>query len=498
MTVERQTSSGSFSQLVLLPKIRIGLILLAVLAIGFGSWLETNESVSSCSFKSSLAMHQVFLYRNISSNLTTPDSVTFGLWRHCYIYALNCSCSPVNMKYQPDFSTILQIATEHNAVASISDLSSLSRIIPLILATILSVVALFLTGIANKLGQYLYRRIVSGIVLATMIFLAYTLGSTYSYYSQTSRKVCRDPDNVDILCSNYGIQGEVIVFSIGLGLLFLGFLFWIVTTFSKNEGQENKNEYSSEKRQSTEWTQINSLPKSRHKKRSTAVAATTLTLENEQYYSTQQDELAVWRDVTLFDKDLEWEQEYQENENVYYQQNSYQTKPYSQHHPVNQHTLLSPPPPSQTKRNHQIHGHRSHVAESNKHNFTSTAKKYYNQRRVSRDSALTLTTPQKAKHNSQQSDMYYENERRYRKKTPTNMSPHPFTYGEGRRGSHNVGYTHDNGSSASNSSSGYYQGQQSYTEIPMLQMPPSKQFSQHPLSKKKIKDKRIQSYLHSS
>lgn len=101
MTVERQASSGSFFQLVLLPKIRIGLILLGVLAIGFGSWLETNTSVSSCSFKSSLAMHQVFLYRNISSNLTTPDSVTFGLWRHCYIYALNCSCSPIDMKYQP-------------------------------------------------------------------------------------------------------------------------------------------------------------------------------------------------------------------------------------------------------------------------------------------------------------------------------------------------------------------------------------------------------------
>lgn len=315
------------------------------------------------------------------------------------------------------------------------------------------------------------------MVLATVIFLSYALGSTYSDYSKTSRQVCRDPANVDVLCSDYGIQGEVILFSIGLGLLFIGFLFWIVTTFSKNEGNEIKNEVN-EKQHSTEWTQINPMQKAKNKRKSTP------TPDNEPYYGAPQDELAVWRDAALFDKDLEWEQEYQENENMHYQQNIQPNKPYYQHY-TNDNTPLSPPP---AKRNHPSHGHRPRVAESKKQTYTSTAKEYYNQRRSSRDSALMLGTPQKAKRNSQ-SGMYHD----YRNKTPTSMSPHPF--GEGRRGSHNMGYTHDNGSSTSNSSSGYYQGQQSYTEIPMLQMPPTKGFSQHPLSKKKIKDKRIQSYL---
>lgn len=92
---------SSFRKKVIYPSIRIGVSLLAVLAIGFASWLETNESVDSCTFKNSLSFHQVHLYQNISSNLTTPDSVSFGLWKTCYFYSLNCTCSPTNIKYEP-------------------------------------------------------------------------------------------------------------------------------------------------------------------------------------------------------------------------------------------------------------------------------------------------------------------------------------------------------------------------------------------------------------
>jgi hypothetical protein len=101
MSIRKQSPYGPFVQRVLLPTLRIGTILLALLAICLASWLETNESFDSCSFKSSMALHQVFLFRNITSNLTTPDSVSFGLWKHCYVYALNCSCTPTNLNYQP-------------------------------------------------------------------------------------------------------------------------------------------------------------------------------------------------------------------------------------------------------------------------------------------------------------------------------------------------------------------------------------------------------------
>lgn len=101
MSVRKQSPYGPFVEYVVLPAIRIGVLLLSILAIGFGSWLETNDHIDDCSFKSSMSLHQVFLYRNITNNMTTPDSVSFGLWKHCYIYALNCSCSPANLRYQP-------------------------------------------------------------------------------------------------------------------------------------------------------------------------------------------------------------------------------------------------------------------------------------------------------------------------------------------------------------------------------------------------------------
>lgn len=101
MSIRKQSPYGPFVERVLFPSVRIGALFLAVLAIGFGSWLETNDNIESCSFRSSMSMQQVFLYRNISSNLTTPDSVSFGLWKHCYMYALNCSCTPASLKYQP-------------------------------------------------------------------------------------------------------------------------------------------------------------------------------------------------------------------------------------------------------------------------------------------------------------------------------------------------------------------------------------------------------------
>jgi hypothetical protein len=99
--MRKQSPYGPFIERVLLPAFRIGTLLLVVLAIGLGSWLETNDTIEDCGLKSSMSFHQVYLFRNISSNLTTPDSVSFGLWKSCYFYALNCSCTLTNLRYQP-------------------------------------------------------------------------------------------------------------------------------------------------------------------------------------------------------------------------------------------------------------------------------------------------------------------------------------------------------------------------------------------------------------
>ena len=101
MPRRNQQQSSPFIHRVFLPGLRSTLLVLAVLAISFGSWLETNDSIDSCSVRENLALQKVTLLRNISSDAFSPDTVTFGLWKHCFIYALNCTCTPASLTYKP-------------------------------------------------------------------------------------------------------------------------------------------------------------------------------------------------------------------------------------------------------------------------------------------------------------------------------------------------------------------------------------------------------------
>lgn len=81
-------------------------MVLAVLAIGFGSWLETTTSIQNRAFRRHMAMTEVSLFRNISDDSIMPDSVTFGLWRHCFIYSLDSACSSVQLTYDIGTQTL--------------------------------------------------------------------------------------------------------------------------------------------------------------------------------------------------------------------------------------------------------------------------------------------------------------------------------------------------------------------------------------------------------
>lgn len=134
MSIRKQSPYGPFVKRVMLPAFRVGLLLAASLAIGFGSWLETNDSLGGCAFKSSMSFHQVYLYRNISSNLTTPDSVSFGLWKSCYFYALNCSCTLTNLYYEPGKNyTVLFTCIHTITMINIQTLGTYFRLRPKIM-----------------------------------------------------------------------------------------------------------------------------------------------------------------------------------------------------------------------------------------------------------------------------------------------------------------------------------------------------------------------------
>ncbi|GAA5813058.1 hypothetical protein MFLAVUS_006525 [Mucor flavus] len=499
MPIRKRSPYGPFVERVLLPSVRIGALLLAVLAIGFGSWLETNDNASSCSFKSSMSLHQVFLYRNISSNLTTPDSVSFGLWKHCYMYALNCSCTPTNLKYQPDVSTILQVATEHNAIPPLTSNTSLSRIIPLILATIFSCIA-FLIGLwANRRGKYIYRKIVVGLLLATSILIAYGFGSTYDQYFRMIKQTCKSLNN-NVYCARHAVQTEVIVFSMALILLFIGLIFWFIASsfFSVPIPEEEPKKH---------WSFRKDVPiKKRKNQFSSEQSLTTNNYHHQQLQHQQQDDLAVWRDVTMFDDndhDELWPQKpdntydpynnpapspkYRSNNNPHLRQQQKNVRSFHEQQQrsigPNEKVSLTPTPPPVDA----IAATTTRGNNNNKSRVTSNKNHHHQKRKESNDSALTFGGHSKSKRSHKPLS---ELEPTY-KNTPTSISPHPFQYPP------TTATTNDSKNSfcmtpyyeEQSPDSAYFQQQNS---VPILSMPP---VIEHPLNKKVVKDKRIQSYL---
>ncbi|KAI9336446.1 hypothetical protein BD770DRAFT_296732, partial [Pilaira anomala] len=460
MSIGKRSPYGPFLEQVVLPAVRIGALLLAVLAIGFGSWLETNDNASSCSFKSSMSLHQVYLYRNISSNLTTPDSVSFGLWKHCYMYALNCSCTPTNLKYQPDVSTILQVATEHNAIPPLTNTTSLNRIIPLILATIFSCIA-FLIGLwANRRGKYIYRKIVFGLIVATSILLAYAFGSTYDQYFRMIKQTCKSLNN-NVYCARHAVQIEVVIFAMALILLFIGLIFWFISSA------------------------FFTIPTYDDEKQVEQVKHWSFQYNNKRKKKNKGNELAVWRDVTMFDESDQNELWPQKPDNAY--------DPYNNPQPLPKYLTLTPsppPPPPPVKESTRGNNH-------NKSRVTSNKKHLYHQQQQQqkrKDSNDSSSAALKSKRNPTNRPLSELEPTTY-KNTPTSISPHPFQYPPITNDSKNsfvMTPTTTTTTTHYDDPNSIQQQQQQQHAVPILNMPP---IVEHPLNKKVIKDKRIQTYL---
>ncbi|KAG2236295.1 hypothetical protein INT48_001358 [Thamnidium elegans] len=412
MPIRKRSPYGPFVERVLLPSVRIAALLLAVLAIGFGSWLETNDNASSCSFKSSMSLHQVFLYRNISSNLTTPDSVSFGLWKHCYMYALNCS------------------------------------------STIFSCIAFFIGLWANRRGKYIYRKIVVGLLLATSILIAYGFGSTYDQYFRMIKQT-------------------------SLILLFIGLIFWFIASsfFSIPIPEEEPRKH---------WSFQKDNPIRKKKNQSSS-------------------EQTVWRDVTMLDDndhDELWPQKpdnsydpynnpapppkYRGNNNPHLRQQQKNVRSFHEQQQrsigPNEKVSLTPTPPPVDTTTTTTRGNNN-----NKSRVTSNKNHHHQKRKESNDSALTFGGHSKSKRSHKPLS---ELEPTY-KNTPTSISPHPFQYPP------TTATTND--SKNSFCMTPYYEEQspdstyfQQQNLVPILSMPP---VVEHPLNKKVVKDKRIQSYL---
>ncbi|KAI7900461.1 uncharacterized protein BX663DRAFT_517711 [Cokeromyces recurvatus] len=539
MSIRKQSPYGPFVERVFLPAFRISVLFLALLAIIISSWLETNDSIESCAFRNTMSFHQVHLYRNISSNLTIPDSVSFGLWKSCYFYALNCTCSSTNLKYQPDIPTILQIASsQHNAVQPVMTKSSFVKIIPLLLATTLLGIA-FLIGILkanhHQQGKYVFRKLIVGLLFVALVLIVTSFGWTYDQYAKAIHQACTDSSN-SINCAKYSIGIEVIIFGITIGLTFISLIFWFIAShiFNDNpteeEEEKDSTQFFNQKRQT-----LSSPSFSNHDDRRLSPPTTE-----------DQNELAVWNDIAMFDSRGH-------DHDTYYDGYYSSIKPYDRHLGLKEKISLSPPPPPPpplATTNFQNNMPYNRLSKSNKKPFTdhrhfpppppsSSSAATTNQhrrskpvstRKESHDSTFTFGENNRRKssvtpmsglielvpcNNNNNSQKYDSNGNR----TPTDISsPHPFQSSINasnemiaRNSFCMTPYYDDNlnrsNSSASGDSTHYFQAHNNNTAMisrgtfnqPSYEAPVafnmSPQGIEHPLNKKIITDKRIQNYF---
>ncbi|KAI9322849.1 hypothetical protein BX666DRAFT_2118019 [Dichotomocladium elegans] len=326
-------SSSPFFHRVFLPGLRSTLLIFAVFAIGFGSWLETNRSIDDCAFRKEFTVQHVSLYRNLSSEDVLPDSVSFGLWRHCFIYALNCTCTAPRLNYGLDALTTLRIATTGNGTTILDTVSSNTsywRVVPLALATAVVAVAFLFGLVVNFLERPRWQWINAVMIFATVVLVAASFGYTYHEYKNAIRKACGQ------LAGRYCVTAEngteVVLLAIGLGLIGASLLVWLYIP-SQKPTNDSTMLYESDGRQA---------------------------IKNELYFDHQEhvppiktavtrrpsDPLDPWREAGLFDERLRW-RDYQQLDD----------------------TSLPPPPPKASSGNHGRYSryHRSSNQQQHQH-----------------------------------------------------------------------------------------------------------------------------------
>ncbi|KAI7881106.1 hypothetical protein K492DRAFT_236856 [Lichtheimia hyalospora FSU 10163] len=228
----KQKRSSPFIHHVLLPGLRSTILVLGVLAIAFGSWLETTPSIDDCTFKRQMSMRQVSLYRNLTDNDNLPDTVSFGLWRHCFIYALNCTCTTPNLSYGLDATTILQGAFSNTTMLPNTHTTSYWNSVPLIMATALSAIA-FIFGVAINIIRHQRLQFVNaGIVLASLILTVIAFAHTYTQYNHDIQQAC---EQYGQRCVKMDHGAEFIALVLGIALLGVACLTWAYAPKKDND-----------------------------------------------------------------------------------------------------------------------------------------------------------------------------------------------------------------------------------------------------------------------
>lgn len=304
-------------------------------------------------------------------------------------------------------------------------------------------------------------------MLLSVVLVAYVFGNTYNSYFNSIKQTCKDPNNT-IYCARHAVGTEVIVFSIAIGLLFISFVFWCCVSAFFNSGLEQQEEPDIDLDDHYHWWRF--IFNFNKKKEETGEDQEQQTKEEPLWYDDvlEKTDSPVPMLQQYHRQQLQQKKQYTNNNN-YSSQNPKVTKPN-----LNFNTTPSPrgnTPPRAPPKNHDITDPRRHRPKRTSNN--KTPDKY------------------------QQSPVHKQPKRYSPYKSPTaefpyyptsaaSPSPYPFQLSNNSHDSVMMMRHSPNGTM----DMGYLQEY----KVPILKAPPQ----HHPLNKKKITDKRIQSYLQKS
>ncbi|KAI8099901.1 uncharacterized protein BX664DRAFT_322357 [Halteromyces radiatus] len=305
MPTYKRSSYDLFIHKVLLPNVRTILLVLGVIALGCSSWLETNIS-GDCTFQSSMSVFEVSIYQNISDPYAlTPSSVSFGLWKHCFYYTQNCTCTPVSLNYEIDAEQSIFAATNNQTMPNIdSTHSSYIRLIPLIMGLILSFGAFVYSFWANRcVTRPFYLWLNGAVALISAVLVAIAFGFTYQSYKTSIIKACQAASLQSVKCASMAPKLEVILLAVTLGLLVLAsILFGCVRKSDSSDTIEEV--YIDEKKATSRRHSsfLQAIQRNSKMKSSSQLSGASSTSREPAMYSIEPDDaMDAWRNVAILD-----------------------------------------------------------------------------------------------------------------------------------------------------------------------------------------------------
>ncbi|KAI9286662.1 hypothetical protein BC943DRAFT_321140 [Umbelopsis sp. AD052] len=220
----------SFWRHKLIPIIRVLMLLCATIFILLSLWLETGGHYDSpSSFANEIAMYTVKInsHMNLSdSHAAVPDTVSFGLWKHCFGYIDSFRCLDQNLLYALDANKTL-FAAIGNSTSKLTDATTSGSYANVVIALLTSIV----TGItfcfslwASQQISVKFIYICAAMNLVSLTLVTLIFGWTFHEYSTQISQACYDigSDN----CIGYSIRLEIVFMIVAMVCAAISFFFW--------------------------------------------------------------------------------------------------------------------------------------------------------------------------------------------------------------------------------------------------------------------------------